>query len=213
MASRHVAASETTKKVIFQQLPVINCVTFFHFPVHSDHRPYKCAFCSSAFKSSSNRSKHERGSHSQQYQKRKHDRELQRNGDADADEPAAKRVKIAPALQQQSPKVIKLEPAPSPKKQVSTDFPCRYCDRVFKRADSRDKHETTHKDFNAFGWKIDGVTWKSTNISSLFRLRVLFQELQNTRSPSSAHKNPHEALVFPSWLPRSVPGSPVAEGA
>lgn len=63
-------------------------------------------------------------------------------------------MKIAPVVQP-SPKVIKIEPAASPKKQVSTDFPCRYCDRVFKRADSRDKHETTHKDFNAFGWKTD----------------------------------------------------------
>lgn len=87
-----------------------------------------------------------------QYQKRKLDRENQRNGDAD-EEPAAKKLKIAPIVQQPSPKVIKQEPAPSPKKQASSDFPCRYCDRVFKKAEGRDRHEATHKDFNAFGWK------------------------------------------------------------
>lgn len=115
--------------------------------MHSDERPYPCAFCSSAFKSSSNRSKHERGSHSEQYQKRKQQRENHRNGDDDS--PAPKKIKIAPAVQQ-SPKVIKVETTASPKKQ-SNEYPCRYCDRVLTRADNRDKHEATHKDIRAFG--------------------------------------------------------------
>lgn len=119
--------------------------------VHSDDRPYACAFCSSAFKSSSNRSKHERGSHTEQYQRRKMLREGLRNGEVEEDEtttsPPAKKIKITLV---QSPKVIKQEPAASPKK-ATNEFPCRYCDRVLKRADNRDKHEATHKDIRAFG--------------------------------------------------------------
>lgn len=116
--------------------------------MHSDERPYPCAFCSSAFKSSSNRSKHERGSHPEQYQKRKLNRESQRNGEADDSPPPPKRARVAPV--QQSPKVIKQEPTASPKKQTN-EYPCRYCDRVLTRADNRDKHEATHKDIRAFG--------------------------------------------------------------
>lgn len=138
----------------------------FSFPVHSDERPFPCksrhtaanptnfqsfpfppgAFCSSAFKSSSNRSKHERGSHPTEYQKRKLDREHQRNGETE-DSPPPKKIKTATF--QQSPKVIKLEATASPKK--ANEFPCRYCDRVLTRADNRDKHEATHKDARAFG--------------------------------------------------------------
>lgn len=115
--------------------------------MHSDERPYPCAFCSSAFKSSSNRSKHERGSHPNDYQKRKLDREHQKNGDVDEMLPSPPK-KIKTVTIQQSPKVIKQEPT-SPKK-ATNEFPCRYCDRVLTRADSRDKHEATHKDIRAF---------------------------------------------------------------
>lgn len=118
------------------------------YVVHSDERPYPCAFCSSAFKSSSNRSKHERGSHSEQYQKRKLDRENQRNGESEEHLAPPKRIRVAPV--QQSPKVIKQEPTASPKK-LTNEYPCRYCDRVLTRADNRDKHEATHKDIRAFG--------------------------------------------------------------
>lgn len=124
----------------------IHFLTLFSV-VHSDDRPYICAFCSSAFKSSSNRSKHERGSHNEQYQKRKAAREVQRNGEPEEQPPPPKRPKIVP---EPPARVIKTEPAASPKKQPS-EFPCRYCDRVLKRADNRDKHEATHKDIRAFG--------------------------------------------------------------
>ena len=117
------------------------CVT-----VHSDERPYPCNFCSSAFKSSSNRSKHERGSHSVEYQKRKRDREHSRNGEPDDSPPTPKKPKIE--VTQSQSKVIKPSTATTPKK---TEHPCRYCDRVFSRGDRRDTHETTHRDIRAFG--------------------------------------------------------------
>lgn len=149
---------------------------FIRILVHSDLRPYICAFCSSAFKSSSNRSKHERGSHTQQYQKRKLARENQRNGNSD-EATAPKRVKLTPTPS--TPKVIKQEPvvvAPVvPPKKTVTDFPCRYCDRIFRKAENRDRHEATHKDFNAFGKCFKPSSLGLSYHSSLtFRLRILF---------------------------------------
>jgi KRAB domain-containing zinc finger protein len=67
----------------------------------------------------------------------------------DESQPPAKRIKLTPAIQQQTPKVIKQEPEASPKKQPN-EFPCRYCDKVFSRADTRDKHEQKHRDSSAF---------------------------------------------------------------
>lgn len=116
--------------------------------MHSDDRPYPCAFCNSAFKSSSNRSKHERGSHTNDYQKRKLERENQKNGEVELSSPSPPK-KIKTVTIQQSPKIIKQEPVTSPKKGPN-EFPCRYCDKVLTRADNRDKHEATHKDIRAF---------------------------------------------------------------
>jgi hypothetical protein len=107
---------------------------------------FSCNFCSSAFKSSSNRSKHERGSHPAEYQKRKRDRENPKNGNADESPPPPKKAKQAVTLP--TPKVIKPETTSTPRR---TEHPCRYCDRVFSRGDRRDTHETTHKDIRAFG--------------------------------------------------------------
>jgi KRAB domain-containing zinc finger protein len=50
----------------------------------------------------------------------------------------------------------------SPPKRVT--FPCRYCDRVFKKIESRDKHETTHKDFLAYDCGYCYKTFKSDEI-------------------------------------------------
>lgn len=145
--------------------------------VHSDERPYACAFCSSAFKSSSNRSKHERGSHPEQYQKRKLAREGQRNGDVE-EQPPPKKVKVATPVQQ-TPKVIKQEPAASPKKPI-TEFPCRYCDRVLKRPDNRDKHEATHKDNRAFGEFafVSNIISKGTFLVTNFDSKLSLQPLK-----------------------------------
>jgi hypothetical protein len=150
VASKHAAVCVIIRKVGFgsYQKRLVNFLKSTCFPVHSDERPYPCAFCSSAFKSSSNRSKHERGSHSEQYQKRKLDRESPKNGETEGI-PHSKKLKTS-STDQQSSKVIKQETTASPKKQ-SNEYPCRYCDRVLTRADNRDKHEATHKDIRAFG--------------------------------------------------------------
>lgn len=150
-------------------------INFSLISVHSDERPYACAFCSSAFKSSSNRSKHERGSHTEQYQRRKMLRDGHRNGEVAVEEatpPPTKKIKITLV---QSPKVIKQEPSASPKK-ATNEFPCRYCDRVLKRADNRDKHEATHKDNRAFGELFDTGVGNCVISFFLSRLRVLFKE-------------------------------------
>lgn len=178
------------KGELILKFPMSSSTNMQSFSVHSDLRPYICAFCSSAFKSSSNRSKHERGSHSQQYQKRKLDREHQRNGDAE-EATTPKRVKLTLP----TPKVIKQEPVVTQRQKV-TDFPCRYCDRIFKKAENRDRHEATHKDFNAFGKRLDcGIAYLFLvhDISQLFRLRILFEKLQDTRGIKSTHKDPHGA--------------------
>ena len=62
----------------------------------SFYRPYICNFCSSAFKSSSNRSKHERSSHSVQFEKRKMEREAGKFKDSSTtnDEVPSKKMKI-----------------------------------------------------------------------------------------------------------------------
>ncbi|CRL05354.1 CLUMA_CG017962, isoform A [Clunio marinus] len=120
-----------------------------HQKVHSDERPYPCAFCSSAFKSSSNRSKHERGSHLKEYQKRKLERENMRNGEFNSESSPPKKLKFMP-LQQASKVIIKTEATAAPKKPSVKGFPCRYCEKVLTRADNRDKHEATHKDYLAF---------------------------------------------------------------
>lgn len=185
--------------------------------MHSDERPYSCAFCSSAFKSSSNRSKHERGSHTEQYQRRKFLREGHRNGSIKEEDmpPPAKKIKIA-MVHSLNAKVIKQDPAPSPKKAIN-EFPCRYCDRVLKRADNRDKHEATHKDNRAFGKKFFTPTaLQEVYLYLSFRLWILFKEFQDTRSSESSHKDSHrthQTLVLSSWLRRSLPRSTFSKGA
>lgn len=121
-----------------------------HQKVHSDERPYGCHYCTSAFKSSSNRSKHERGSHPKEYQKRKAEREAGYNKSttstvADGMEmspPPPKKLKI----EVKSPKnIIQYTTPPNAPKQK---YQCRYCDRFFNHPEGRDRHEAVHKFFD-----------------------------------------------------------------
>lgn len=122
-----------------------------HQKVHSDARDYNCGFCSKAFKSSSNRSKHERAIHQEEYQKRKYEREaLKNNGEtgdtSENDEPSLKKSIVELPV---GTKLIVHESASTKKMMRSPkDFPCRYCFKCFKKAEKRERHEAGHKDNN-----------------------------------------------------------------
>ncbi|KAG5673514.1 hypothetical protein PVAND_003556 [Polypedilum vanderplanki] len=144
-----------------------------HQKVHSEERPYKCNYCPSAFKSSSNRSKHERGSHSEQYQKRKLEREAEKANNGSTTETILSPASKKPKIENEEQKIISKQDSeqnssnasaapPSQPKRVT--FPCRYCDRVFKKTEGRDKHETTHKDFLAYDCGYCYKTFKSDDI-------------------------------------------------
>jgi KRAB domain-containing zinc finger protein len=116
-----------------------------HQKVHSEERPFTCNYCPSSFKSSSNRSKHERGSHPAEFYKRKMEREADRNGETN--ESPLKKIKVESNVT--LPKQEQITPiSNSPPKRIS--FACRFCDRHFNKTENRDRHEATHKDFLAY---------------------------------------------------------------
>lgn len=133
---------------------------FHFFRIKTDNfmpfRPYGCHYCTSAFKSSSNRSKHERGSHPKEYQKRKLEREANGKSSlhrtttttATTSEPPIKKLKLdekSPKNNIQSPPTLPVRNNNVTPKQKHQ---CRFCDRHFNHPDGRDRHESIHKFFD-----------------------------------------------------------------
>lgn len=92
-----------------------------------------------------------------------------------------------------------------PTKRIS--FPCRYCDRVFKKIESRDKHETTHKDFLAYDC---GYCYKNFKSQELLKEHMKIHieqtkfpctykncnEIFSDRRSLRAHKSTHDPEEF-----------------
>jgi len=101
-------------------------------------------------------------------------------------------------------------PAPSTIKnspQNRTNYPCRYCDRFFKKMDSRDRHEATHKDFLAYDCGYCNKNFKSQELlKEHMKIHIEQTEFQCTypncsetfqdRRALREHKNSHDPEEF-----------------
>lgn len=98
-------------------------------------------------------------------------------------------------------------PQPQTQRKTIQSFACRYCDRVFKQTENRDKHEKTHKDFLAYDC---GYCYKNFKSQELLRehLRIHIEqtkfscthpsctEVFQDRRSLREHKNTHEPEEF-----------------
>jgi uncharacterized Zn-finger protein len=70
---------------------------------------------------------------------------------------------------------------------VASNHPCRYCDRVFKKTENRDRHEKTHKDFLAYDC---GYCYKNFKSEDLLKEHMKIH-VQQTKFPCT-HNNCNE---------------------
>jgi KRAB domain-containing zinc finger protein len=106
-----------------------------HFRVHTNERPYSCRFCEIAFKSTSNRSRHEKKSHPREYQIKKL-QEIEKGITPKGKQPVEKEVAGNSDETEEQP-----ESNRKVSKRGNKEYSCRFCDKTFRRCDNWRRHE------------------------------------------------------------------------